>query len=237
MAKFDIEKFIEELKGAGYYKQYEEAKYGNVIRYNGLYDNFQDLNNDLFIKVLSYIIGNENALEYWFYIKSCLDVFPTKEYKQYESYINYSKEDSLEKVEGEFLREFYKANANRKKETEITAAVDTTKDIQVLINNDIFTNGSDLYKYDPEDKNFILVTEDNIGSFINCNDSNIANKILETGLKNKHLLINVCFTIDIFNKAKDVDYYLKLNENGYRYINDLKESINVKFENTFSIMF
>ena len=237
MTEFNVEKFIDDLKSAGYFKQYDDSSRGNIYRYNGIYGDFQELNNDQFRQLLERIIGNVNANEYWYYIKTNLNVFPTKEHNQYMSYIKYSKERSLESVEREFLNGFYKDNANRKKETEITPNVDSTKDVQVLINNDIFTNGVSLYKYDSDDKTFILVNEDNIGTFINCNDKDIANKILETGLKYKSLLINVFFTMDLFKNAKDVEFWLKANENGYRYITKLKENINVKYEDTFGIMF
>ena len=238
MTDFNADNFVKELKIAGYFKQSEETFRGNVFRYNKLYGGFQELNNKQFINILNHIIKNVNlTYEYWYYIKNNLNVFPSKEYKQYQTYIGLSKKNSFDSIEREFLRRFYKDNRLRKRETEITQNVSLSNDIQVLINNDIFTDGNDLYKYDLDNKTFILVTENNIGSLIDCNNPKIATKILETGLNNKYLLINIHFTVDSFKEAKNRDVNLKANEDGYKYIIDLIENITVKYEDTFGLIF
>ena len=234
MTEFNVDELVKELNGAGYFKESEDSSRGNVFRYNNKYGVFQELNNTQFVKILDNIIGSKKiAHQHWRYIKNNLNLFPSKEHKQYQKYIGLSKQCRFKSVEDDFLRRFYKENNNRKKETEITSKVSLNKDIQVLINNDIFTDGKDLYKYDLDNKTFILVTKDNIGSLINCNDNEIATKILETGLKNNHVLINIDTTVYLFNKAKNVDYNLNACRGGYEYIIELIGSFNIKFEDTF----
>lgn len=236
MTEFDIENFIEGLKEAGYFRSEDIAR-GHVFRYNGLYDSFQELDNRKLIALLSRIIGNDKAYRYWSTVKCSLDIFPSKQYHQYQSYIGFSKMRSLDSVEREFLNGFYKDNQMKKRKTEIKSNIDSSNDLQILINNDIFTNGKDLYKYDSDKKTFILVTEDNIGTFINCNDKTITNRILENGLNTKYVLTNVVYTIDLFTEGHEVTNGLKDNKDGYDYIMGLKENITVKYEDTFGLIF
>ena len=225
---------IEDLKAKGYFKEDNGIK----RRYNKSYNAFdqlttQDLQQLLFRQYLSM----NDVSEYSFFIINELPVFPNKEFNDYEKYIKYSKEPSFKKVLNNFLNGLYLTN--QRKKTDLTSINESSRNIsldkimQLLINNDIFTDKHPtnnllkyrLFKFDKDNEEFILVTVDNISNFIDVKNQDTLKLIFEKASNNPtHKLTYLWGAVDDFNKAKNRDSIIENSRKSYDYIVNLIES-------------
>ena len=225
---------IEDLKAKGYFKEDN----GIIRRYNKSYNAFdqlttQDLQQLLFRQYLSM----NDVSEYSFFIINELPVFPNKEFNDYEKYIKYSKEPSFKKVLNNFLNGLYLTN--QRKKTDLTSINESSRNIsldkimQLLINNDIFTDKHPtnnllkyrLFKFDKDNEEFILVTVDNISNFIDVKNQDTLKLIFEKASNNPtHKLTYLWGAVDDFNKAKNRDSIIENSRKSYDYIVNLIES-------------
>jgi len=235
MAGINVNAIVDELKDAGYFRTDRNRK---VIRYNALYDSFQELNDAQFVNVLSYIIGVENAHNYSYSIKINLDEFPAKAYERYLKFQELSMQPKFEPVADEFMNTYYKRNVAIKKPVTETLTVNTDYSVivQFLINSDIFTDGNALYKFDIDSRTFNTVTADNIGSCIDCQDVELCNRIYDVGMHYRNMLVNAYNYPVKFQEAEHIHNQIESCKDDASFIAGLIENINPKFENTYSLI-
>lgn len=221
----EINELVETLKEKGYFREFVRNIEGNVKIYNNN-GGFHEIRKDELAGQLinkSYL-SKKDAIEYWYAIYKKLPVFPTKQHINYDKYLEICNKETLDSVVKIFLDTPYKKNELKKREVESLSLNDKSNYIQVLINNDVFiTPNRQLYKYDVDNKTFILVNEDNIEEIINCNDKAIAERVLNRGRQTIEL-IQIYDMVSRFEQARHNDELKKNYRDDYVYIVNLFET-------------
>lgn len=222
----------------------------NIVKYNPNQDSFNNVDEADFIKefngyYLSQFDNYNNTQAF-----TIDDI--TKELPRYEdikskfySYKRYKKASServvFNKLEQD-LKPYLEKNENMK--DELIFKTGSKKDILYLINNDIFTDGTknrngmlNIYKYDHENKKFILATSENIFDLININpDNENPNYWLDTVPKMVYIdkytgeekqIVHLTDIIFRFNKYYETEAILKDSEPGFKMIVELVNSFKV----------
>lgn len=221
----EINGLVETLKEKGYFREFVRNIEGNIRIYNNN-GGFHEIRKQEFAGQLinQGFLSQKDAYEYWYAIYIKLPVFPTKQYINYDNYLKVCNEETLDYVVRIFLDTPYKRNEMKKREVESLSLNDKSNHVQVLINNDVFiTPNRQLYKYDVDNKTFILVNEDNIEEIINCNDKTIAEAVLNRGRQTVEL-IQIYNMVSRFDLARRHDEAKKAYEKDYKYIINLFES-------------
>ena len=223
-----INKISEDLKQKGYFKL---GNRGEVKRWSKIYNGFETMNSFQFKEDLKeFGISEKQAIE----IKKNLPTFPNKQYQNYQDYLKCCKVPSFNKAVSNFENNIYDENSTKKNKEKIVLTVNSpiSSMIQFLINNDIFTDGEKLYKYDVVEKSFILITENNISEFIGIENSLTCKKIYNIMMVNETYLTNIHNSIYEFKNSKFNDSRKKQYKEDYKYISDLIESIKKEYQQT-----
>lgn len=229
-----IKEIVEDLKNKGYFK-YNDSK---VKRYSKYWNGFEAVEISQFLNILrEYNLSSEDVNKYYSKIIFNLPVFPGKQYNNYQNYIKAGKEPSFKDVLNRFMNTQYKINQRKKVQsfkldTGNIRNIDLNKIIQLLINNDIFTDKLlidrnmryQLIKYDSDKEELILINKDNFTDYIGINNDYLSNIIFSKANEHPTLLTNLDGLYYGFKKARQNDLTKKSCEDDYSYIVNLKKS-------------
>lgn len=221
-------KVVDELKAKGYFKS---GNRGEVKRWSKRFSGFETRNPFQFKEDLKELgISEKQAME----IKKNLPPFPNRKYNNYQNYLKCCEVPSFNKVVTNFENKFYRENSLKKNDKEIVLTVGSSISniTQVLINNDIFTDGKKLYKYDREEKSFLRIGESNISEIIGIDNALTCKKIYNLAIANRTYLINIYNSVNEFQHSKYNDMRKEKYKADYEYISDLKESIKKEYCNS-----
>lgn len=213
----EFDKIGSYLNSNGYYKL---AVGDNIAKYDYIHKDFNYIDLQGLKSLIKNIIGSDFYIymEDLYKVRNNLKTIDNHRIEGFKDYILASdvlSKININQLEKE-LESILKLN-NQKKTNDFSYINGFDVFIQRLINNDVFTDGRFLLKFDSDKNRFFKLSQYNI------RDYNIDYEVYKVGMRLKKRLINVEALSDGLNKYNVYSEKLKETEEDYVYIKNIVE--------------